>query len=101
MISIVPADDPSAQLPAPFQAIFTAGSQLRRPGAVSFTTFPGVPSAQLWDTLTMSKRQQDITDEQFKQLLREISKRFAIAGGVVILIGLAIIALVYLLGGAH
>ena len=48
----------------------------------------------------MSKRQQDITDEQFKQLLREISKRFAIAG-VVILIGLAIIALVYLLGGAH
>ena len=46
----------------------------------------------------MSKRQQDITDEQFKQLLREISKRF---GGVVILIGLAIIALVYLLGGAH
>jgi len=33
----------------------------------------------------MSKRQQDITDEQFKKLLREISKRFAIAGGVVIL----------------
>ena len=32
----------------------------------------------------MSKRQQDITDEQFKKLLREISKRFAIAGGVVI-----------------
>ena len=49
----------------------------------------------------MSKRQQDITDEQFKQLLREISKRFAIAGGVGILIGLAISALVYLLGGAH
>jgi len=37
----------------------------------------------------MSKRQQEITDEQFKKLLREISKR------------LAIIALVYLLGGAH
>ena len=48
----------------------------------------------------MSKRQQDITDEQFKQLLREISKRFAIAGAVVIVFGLAIIALV-LLGGAH
>ena len=49
----------------------------------------------------MSKRQQDITDEQFKQLLREISERFAIAGAVVIVFGLAIIALVYLLGGAH
>ena len=49
----------------------------------------------------MSKRQQEITDEQFKKLLREIPKRFAIAGGVVILFGMAIIALVYLLGGAH
>ena len=49
----------------------------------------------------MSKRQQEITDEQFKKLLREISKRFTIAGGVVILFGMAIIALVYLLGGAH
>ena len=50
MISIVPADGPSAQLPAPFQTIFTAGSQLREPGAASFTTFPRVRSAQLWDT---------------------------------------------------
>lgn len=49
----------------------------------------------------MSKRQQDITDEQFKKLLREISKRFAIAGTVVIVFGLAIIALVYLMGGAR
>ena len=49
----------------------------------------------------MSKRQQEITDEQFKKLLRELSQRFAIAGGVVILFGMAIIALVYLLGGAH
>ena len=49
----------------------------------------------------MSKRQQDIADEQFKKLLREISKRFTIAGGVVILFGMAIIALAYLLGGAH
>ena len=49
----------------------------------------------------MSKRQQEITDEQFKKLLREISKRFTIVGGVVILFGMAIIALVYLLGGAH
>ncbi len=50
----------------------------------------------------MSKRrQQDLTDEQFKQLLREISKRFAIAGAVVIAFGLAIIALAYLLGGTH
>lgn len=49
----------------------------------------------------MNKRQQDITDEQFKKLLREISKRFAIAGAVVIVFGLAIIALVYLMGGAH
>ena len=49
----------------------------------------------------MSKRQQEITDEQFKRLIREISIRFAIAGGVVILFGMAIIALVYLLGGAH
>ena len=49
----------------------------------------------------MSKRQQDITDDQLKKLLRQISKRFAIAGGVVILFGMAIIALAYLLGGAH
>lgn len=48
----------------------------------------------------MSKRQQDITDEQFMTPSRNF-QRFAIAGGVVILIGLAIIALVYLLGGAH
>ena len=50
MISIVPADGPSTQLPAPFQAIFTAGSQLREPGAASFTTLPRVRSEQLWDT---------------------------------------------------
>ena len=49
----------------------------------------------------MSKRHRNITDEQYKKLLREISKRFAIAGGVVILFGMAIIALAYLLGGAH
>lgn len=42
----------------------------------------------------MSNR-HDITDEQFKKLLREISKRFAILGGIVILIGLAIILIMY------
>ena len=42
----------------------------------------------------MSNR-HDITDEQFKKLLQEISKRFAILGGIVILIGLAIILIMY------
>ena len=49
----------------------------------------------------MSNR-HDITDEQFKKLLREISKRFAILGGIVILIGLAIILIMYFwMGGTH
>ena len=49
----------------------------------------------------MSNR-HDITDEQFKKLLREISKRFAILGGIVILIGLAIILIMYFwMGGSR
>ena len=49
----------------------------------------------------MSNR-HDITEEQLKKLLREISKRFAILGGIVILIGLAIILIMYFwMGGTH
>lgn len=46
-------------------------------------------------------KKQDYTDDEFKKLLREISKRFAICGLVVIVIGFAIVALMYFLyGGA-
>ena len=45
---------------------------------------------------------QNYSDEDFKKLLREISKRFAIAGLVVIALGAAIIGFMYLFyGGIH
>lgn len=45
---------------------------------------------------------QNYSDEDFKKLLREISKRFAIAGLVVIALGAAIIGFMYLFyGGVH
>ena len=48
----------------------------------------------------MSNR-NDITDEQFKKLLREISKRFAIMGGILIIVGFLIILFMYLWTGGH
>lgn len=50
----------------------------------------------------MGNQNHDYSDEDFKKLLREISKRFAIAGLVVIAAGLIIYALAYFLhGGAQ
>ncbi|MDO5749793.1 MAG: hypothetical protein Q4P78_01150 [Rothia sp. (in: high G+C Gram-positive bacteria)] len=47
----------------------------------------------------MGKKQDEYYDQLFKQLLREISKRFLIAGLLVIAVGALIILLMYLFYG--